>query len=91
MYLLIPPASLDDLVSAVGLGFLAAKFATEPGRYPEFVAWCNTAATVEDASWLLAVPPDLMQELAASLGPIFAGLTQVKTAQITVKVGNDQV
>jgi hypothetical protein len=85
------PSGLDDMGSAVGLGMLAAQFATEPGRYPEFVAWCNTRTTAVDASWLLAVPPDAMAELAEHLRALFILFTQIRYARLTITTENHPV
>ena len=85
------PFDIDDLGSAVGLGFLAARFATEPGRYPEFVAWCNTQTTAEDAAWLLAVPPDQMAELADHLRAMFTLFLHVRYTRITITTESGRV
>lgn len=82
---------IDDVTSAVGLGWLATRFATEPGRYPEFVAWCNTRTADEDASWLLVVPPDAMQDLADTLGALFILFTRVRSVKATITSANDEI
>lgn len=84
-------ATDDDLVelgAAVSLGSLAAQFVTEPGRYPEFVAWCNTQTTNEDAAWL---PLDRMADISTYLRGILALITHIRTAQITIRTTNDQI
>lgn len=91
MPLPVIPADIDDVTSAVGLGWLAAMFATEPGRLPEFVAWCNTRTADEDAAWLLAVPPDAMQDLADTLRALFILFTRVRSIKATISSANDQI